>query len=83
MTDQSRKRGNTLASLIEEAKDNIDRWERAYAYIGKAEMNCLFTDSNRYEIVRCIHVPFDVLKALSLDGFRKELKKLEDEFNAL
>jgi hypothetical protein len=34
MTEQSRQRANKLASLIEEAKGNIDRWERVYTYAG-------------------------------------------------
>lgn len=82
MTQESFQRASELLPLIAKAKANIIRWEEAYSYRGTGHVDCC-SKSSSYSSASAIHVPFDVAKALSLDGFRKELKTLEDEFNSL
>jgi hypothetical protein len=84
MTKEALQRAIELEPLIKMVKDNIDRWECARSFAGYAEIKAIFVgDRGNYSYVKPTHIPFDVAKAISLDGFRKELKKLEDEFNSL
>lgn len=84
MTEKNLERANQLRPLIAAAKDNIARWDSATSFKSSSEISCLFqSGTGNYSYVRPAHIPFDVAKALSLAGYNKELKQLEDEFNSL
>lgn len=81
MTVESHKRASELLPLIEEAKTNLDKWEKAKSFASTA--NCNFTQSTGYSYVSLKHLPFDIIRIISIDGFKKELAALEREFNSL
>jgi hypothetical protein len=82
MTGESFKRAEELLPKIAATKTNIDRWEKATSFKGSAEIGSNFPNQN-YSYVHAKHIPFDVAKALSLAGYKKELEQLENEFNSL
>lgn len=82
MTDVNLQRANELKPLIAKVKENIARWEDAYDYRSEGYVDVSSSGSS-YNSASMIHVPFDVVKTLSLHGFRKHLEKLENEFNSL
>jgi hypothetical protein len=84
MTKENLGRANELLPLIAKAKLNVEKWENVTHFETNPGIQCYFNECMKgCSYVDATYIPFDVAKALSLDGFRKELKKLEDEFNAL
>lgn len=84
MTTESLQRATELQPLIEKAKENIIKWEKATSFKTNASIDALFSDgTTRYSCLYIAHVPFDIFRVISLDGYRKELQRLEDEFNSL
>lgn len=82
MTKEAHERATELLKLIARANEHIDRWEKAVSFKGWGSVQCEF-NTREYDAAYCKHFPFDALKAVSIDGFKKELKLLEDEFNSL
>lgn len=80
MLIENLKKANELADKIKKCKDQIKIWENCISY---------YDDSFRIKTidswgtVYMKHMPFDILKTISLDGFKKELKELETEFENL
>lgn len=84
MTNEALQRATELEPLIKAVKTNIKKWETATGFKRNPEIQSFFGDGgNGYSYVDGSHIPFEVAQALSLAGFKKELKKLEDEFNSL
>lgn len=84
MTKEALKRATELEPLIANAKLHIDKWEKAASFISQPHVNAFFPSGNAgYSYLDIKHIPFEVAKAISLAGFRKELQQLEDEFNSL
>lgn len=83
MTAESFKRAGELLPLIESAKTNIAKWECAISFKGFGEIPTRFEINNNYSYLSAKHIPFEVARALSIVGFKKELEQLENEFNSL
>lgn len=84
MTPEGFKKAQDLLPLIEVAKTNLNRWETATSFKSGAEISCHFEGGKtNYSYVKPHHIPFEVAKALSIAGYKKELEKLENEFNSL
>jgi len=84
MKIESYKRAEELLPLIDAVKDNIKRWESVSHFYSSSEIKCGFNSgTGNYSYVRPKHIPFEVAKALSLAGYKKELEQLENEFNSL
>lgn len=83
MTKESHQRGSELLPLIEEAKNNLNRWETAISFRDGARILCEFRSNSGYDYVSSRHIPFEVVKTLSIDSYRKEIEALEKEFNSL
>lgn len=83
MTEESHQRATELLKLIGQAKTNLDKWEKAQSFTGCGEVTCNFHNSTGYSFVLLSHVPFNIAKTLSIEGYKNELESLEKEFNAL
>lgn len=76
------KRANELESLINETKTQIKKWEVAYGL--KGSMNASFpSEHNGWSSLSEKHIPFTIIRAVSLEGFKKDLATYEAELAAL
>lgn len=82
MKIENLERGNQLQPLIANAKKNIEIWGKATSFTTN-NIDAILSSGQEYTCLNIKYIPFDVAQALSLAGFRKELQRLEDEFNAL
>lgn len=83
MTKESHQRASEILPLIENAKAHLNKWEAAISFKDDAEIGSLFNYRDRYTWLSAKHIPFDLIKPVVIDRYRKEIKALEDEFNAL
>lgn len=81
MLKENLKRANELEKLIEECEQNIKLWENVYEITDK-QIRSNFKGSISGGLA-LDGVPINVLKALSLDYYNRELRTLELEFSNL
>lgn len=82
MLQENLERANELAKLIAECKTNILKWENVYEISSRIDAKFKGAASG-YNVVYLKDVPLNVLKAISLDAYQKELRLLELEFSNL
>jgi hypothetical protein len=79
MTKENYLIGEGLLDSIEKAKKQFNIWERA------TEFNSVYISIKGLggEYVSHKHMPFDIIKAIVIDAYKKELAELESEFEKL
>lgn len=81
MNDEILARANALQQCIKNAKQNLSLWEQTTGYSsGNLSVKL---NSNDYSQVPLSFVPFIVVKALAVEGFRNELADLEKQYAEL
>lgn len=76
------KRVNELEKLISHTKTQIEKWENVQSI--SADLTATFPSSmNGYSQISTKHIPLNVIRAVSLEGFKKDLADYEAELAAL
>lgn len=75
--------GKELHEKIESCKSQLSRWRNAVSLTSTVELKTVLNGNNRTDYATSKYINFDVLKTLTIDAIKKELNKLEDEFNKL
>ena len=84
MTDEQLKQGQDLKSRIDRLKDEIEYWEKAECIVEiRMQYTTAYPSESRSVADDGRYVNFDVLKTLTLQAMRTELKKLENEYKEL